>query len=135
MHQDDSEFVKCREIRFSPLPPEPDRARDAALLLRGTDGIQGVVETAPHTLTVTYDLRSLTLRIIEDGLSRLGFHLDNSLVCKLKRALFHYMEDTQRANMADHHDIKATRDIFMNRYHKLPHGCRDKRPPHWREYL
>jgi hypothetical protein len=135
MQSEYSELVKHREIRFCRLRPKPDQAQGAVLVLQSSEGIQRVVKTASHTLSVSYDLRFLTLEIIEDHLSQRGFHLDNSLVCKLKRALFHYMEDTQRANMAGYHDIKATRDIFVSRYDKLPHGCRDKRPSHWREYL
>ena len=51
-------------------------------------------------LIVVYDLRRITLQRIENALSELGYHLDNSLLCKLKRALFHYAEETQRENLA-----------------------------------
>ncbi len=135
VHEEDSEVIKQHEIRFVPLHPEPDQAHSAALLLREAEGIREVIKTSLQCLAVTYDLRRIDLRTIEDTLIESGLHLDNGLLSKLKRALIHYMEETQRANLVDDHEIKATRDVFINRYGKLPHGCRDKRPKHWREYL
>ena len=68
-------------------------------------------------------------------LQEVGFHLDNSVISKLKRALFYYAEDTQLANMGyDHAESKSTLEIFINRYNQLPHGCRDERPMHYRRY-
>jgi len=25
--------------------------------------------------------------------------------------------------------------MYINRYERASHGCRDQRPPHWRKYL
>ena len=135
MHHEDSELIKQREIRFCPVHPAPNQAEDAALALKDAVGIEKLSISSANGLSITYDLRFISLQAIEEALIQLGFHLDNSLFYKLRRALVHYMEDTQRANMGDDHEIKSTRDVFINRYGKLPHGCRDKRPPHWREYL
>ncbi len=101
--------------------------------------VEGVVTAHPHSplcLRVTYDVTYITLQVVEQILAEAGFHLDNSLLTKLKRALFYYTEETQRVNLGyrcDH--CKITRDIFISRYQRLPHGCRDERPQHWRKYL
>jgi hypothetical protein len=135
VQREDAELIKRRQIRFCPLHPEPNQAQCAAALLNGAAGIDEAVDTDRCCLDVTYDLRLVTLQTIEEVLLELGFHLDNSLLCKLRRAFFHYTEETQRVNLGHTQEIKSTRDVFVSRYHKLPHGCRDKRPAHWREYL
>jgi len=100
--------------------------------------VNGVHEVRPlnqHLLHVTYNIRYITLKTIEGALSELGFHLDNSLFAKLKRALFYYSEDTQLANLGyDHAESKSTTEIFISRYDQLLHGCRDKRPLFYRHY-
>ena len=135
MPKTDPELIKQRDIRFCPLHPDPDQAQSAVLLLDGAAGIHDARKLAPHCLQVCYDIRRVTLQVIEEALTELGFHLDNSLMAKLKRALYHYTEETQRANLRIHTDLYDTQEVFIARYQQLPHGCRDERPPHWREYL
>jgi hypothetical protein len=128
------EIIKQREIYFCPLHPDPDQAESAVPLLGDVGGVKQTRKASQHCVEVAYDLHIITLRILEEALIELGFHLDNSLLIKLKRALFHYSEETQRVNLGYHQDINSTRNIFVNRYRQLPHGCRDGRPSHWREY-
>ena len=129
------EIIKQSELCFSPLHADPDQAQSALFLLSGVSGILGATQKSRYSLEIFYDLRLITLHIIEEALVELGFHLDNSLLTKLKRALFHYIEETQRANMGYHQDINSTQEVFVNCYQQLPHGCRDDRPMYWREYL
>jgi len=130
-----AELIKQREIAFCPLHPDNDQADSAGFLLANINGVYDVQPINPHLLRVTYNIQNITLKIIEDALVELGFHLDNSLFAKLKRALFYYSEETQLANLGyDHADTKSTTEIFINRYDHLLHGCRDKRPPHYRHY-
>ncbi len=131
----DPDFIKRREIIFGALHPDPDQAASALALLEGVGGILSVQRTGPHSLEVSYDLRVITLQLIEDALVELGFHLDGSLINRLKRALFHYTEETQRSNLGHHPDVLDIQDVFINSYQQRPHGCRDERPQHWREYL
>jgi hypothetical protein len=135
MYAAEYEIIKQRELCFSPLHPDPDQAQSALLLLSGVSGIHAVTKKSRYSLEILYDLRLITLHIIDEALVELGFHLDNSLLAKLRRALFYYIEETQRANMGYHQDINSTQEVFVNRYQQLPHGCRDDRPTHWREYL
>ena len=135
MRADPEELRKHRIIQFCRFHPDPDQAGSAALWLSGVAGIQTVRRLSPLVLEVIYDLRRVTLQSIECALSELGYNLDNSLLCKLKRALFHYTEETQRENLAITQDCEITRqEVFINRYQHLDHGCRDPQPEHWRGY-
>jgi hypothetical protein len=135
MHADTEELYKHRTIQFCPVHPDPEQARSAALWLKGVAGIQSVQQLSPRALAVVYDLRQVTLQCIERALSELGYHLDNSLLCKLRRALFHYTEETQRENLAITQECEITRrEVFVNRYQHVAHGCRDPQPEYWREY-
>ena len=96
-----AELIKQREIAFSPLHPDNNQAESASLLLVDVKGIHAVRPLDRHLLHVSYNIQYLTLKIIEDALSEVGFHLDNSLFAKLKRALFYYSEDTQLANLVN----------------------------------
>lgn len=100
MHADTEELYKHRTIQFCRLHADPDQAGSAAGWLREVAGVHAVQYLSPHALIVVYDLRRVTLQGIEQALGELGYHLDNSLLCKLKRALFHYAEETQRENLA-----------------------------------
>jgi len=130
------ELIKHREICFNRLHPDPHQAQTVMLLLSDIDGILGVRLVESERVQVSYDLSRLSLKIIEEALIELGFHLDNSLFNKLMRALHYYSEEAQCANLGCHRgDGNHTLDIFIQRYQHLPHGCRDNRPEHWRRYL
>ena len=99
------------------------------------DGILDLRAMTNNCIQVQYDLRFITLEVIEAGLRAVGFHLDNNLLYKLKRALFYYTEETQLMNMGHlHNQASSTLDIFINCYDQREHGCRDDRPPHLRHY-
>jgi len=105
------------------------------LLLMEINGIEDIRALTQDCVQVRYDLRTITLEVIETGLQEVGFHLDNNLLFKLKRALFYYTEETQLMNLGQLHDqASSTLDIFINCYHQRQHGCRDERPPHLRHY-
>ena len=130
-----SDFIKQREIHFRSLNPDANDARDAMMLLMEIHGIDGMKALTQDCVQVRYDLRVITLEIIEAGLQEVGFHLDNNLLFKLKRALFYYTEETQLMNLGQLHDqASSTLDVFINCYHQRQHGCRDERPPHLRHY-
>ncbi len=128
--------IKHRELQFNPLHPEPQQAHSAMLLLSGAPGIIHLRALAAQRLAISYDVRNITLEAIEAILIETGFHLDNSLLTKLKRALHHYTEEVQRENLGcPVGESNCTRKVFVNRYQHLPHGCRDQRPEYWRKYL
>lgn len=129
-------FTKQRDVMFSPLHDDENQASTASKMLNDLEGIVLASVISETHLNVKYDLRFFTLADIEELLSTVGFHLDNNLLAKIKRALYRYTEDTERANLGCiDGQSNCTRETYINRYQQLPHGCRDKRPDHWRDYL
>jgi hypothetical protein len=127
---------KRREIAFCTLHPDADQAGSAAAMLLEMDGIAHASAVNGATLEVHYHLLLISLADIELLLESKGFHLDNRLVYKIKRALYHYTEETQRANMGcARGESNCTQKVFANNYRKREHGCQDERPDHWRRYL
>lgn len=129
-------YTKQRDIIFHPVHADENQSLTASQMLRDIDGIFLADNLSPTHLIVRYDLRFFMLSDIEDLLTTVGFHLDNNLLIKIKRALYSYTEETERSNMGcPLGQSNCTREVFINRYKQLPHGCRDKRPDHWRNYL
>ncbi len=132
------ETIKHREIAFCDPSPGQQQALDAILALSDIEGVLNVTLAGPsiNAIRVSYDLRQIDLYTLEALLFELGFHLDNSLFSKLRRALYYYTESNELENIAasGNHD-NSTRDIFMRCYLERRHGCRDDRPEYWRRYL
>lgn len=125
---------KRREIAFCAL--HHDQAASAAAVLRGIEGIARVEVIDQCSIEVHFHLLFTCLAEIETRLEEQGFHLDNRLVHKIRRALYRYTEETQRANLGcPNGDSNCTQKVFVNRYLHRGHGCQDDRPEHWRKYL
>ncbi len=90
----------------------------------------------PNRVLVQYDLLQVTFAEIESALQELGFHLDNSLLTRLRRTYYQYCEETRRENLKLRSNClgHCARRIFVREYQKHEHGCRDQRPDHWRSY-
>jgi hypothetical protein len=132
----DADRIKNREIAFAELHPDRNQAWTAAVFLSEADGILDSDAATPTLLKVSYDLLVTTLRDIEESLRDMGLHLDNRLMFRVRRALYYYTEETQRANCGCHHGRgDCTKKVFATRYQQIDHGCRDQRPEHWRRYL
>ena len=130
--------IKHREIIFRG-PYAPHLKPEAALLLLvDGKGIKQVTLQDENRISISYNLLTISLMQIETALSQSGFHLDNSILSKLKRALYYFAEDTERRN----HGLKkltcsrnCEAKIFASSYKNRKHGCRDQRPDHLRRYL
>jgi hypothetical protein len=130
-----SDLIKTREIHFRNVDPATNDAREAMRLLLGAEGINEIRALSADCIQIRYDIRQLTLQVLEAALSEVGFHLDNSLLVKLKRSLTHYTEETQLLNLGYQHDqASSTLDVFVSCYEHRKHGCRDRRPEHLRHY-
>jgi hypothetical protein len=128
--------VKHRLIPFSALHPDKNQAHTASLFLSSLEGILRAEPVSALVVRVSYDVLQTTLLEIEDLLGNLGLHLDRNLMYRLKSALCHYTEETQRANCGcPRGESNCRKKIFASRYGKLDHTCRDHRPEHWRKYL
>ncbi len=133
---DPTQLIKQREIVFCPLHPDPRQAHSAAEALAGHPGVRDLQVPRDTVLRVEYELLRVTLEDIVQQLDARGFHLDNSLLHKLRRALYHYAEETERANLGcPKGESNCTAKVFISSYRRREHGCRDERPDHWRRYL
>lgn len=126
------DLEKNREIVFNALPS--GQAARALSLLQGLEGLEVAAGDDANRLRVRYQVCEYTLEGLETALASQGFHLDNSLLCKLKRALAYFSESVQRNNVeADEPDIKS-QQAFMKVYERHLHGDRDETPEEWRDY-
>ena len=129
------DFIKQHEIHFRNVDPTANDARETLLLLMDIQGIADIRALTLDCVQVRYDIRQITLQVIESALVEVGFHLDNSLLSKMKRALFYYTEETQLVNLGyQHNQASSTLDIFVSCYNQRQHGCRDERPEYLRHY-
>lgn len=133
-----ADSIKHREIGFRDPHPDPQQALSAAQVLGCVAGVVSVSVPSParNILRVSYDLTQIGLLSVESLLAELGFHLDDSLLYKLKRALYYFTEQNELDNRGINHDQDHnTRDVFVRCYRGKSHGCRDERPEYWRKYL
>lgn len=129
------ELIKRREIRFSALHPDPRQGETALALLKTLEVLRDVELLDPHCIALRYNVRDITLETIEGLLLELGFTLESSLLIKLMRSLYYFTEETQRTNLGlAHASTLNTKQIFIERYQQLRHGCRDDYPADLRHY-
>jgi hypothetical protein len=126
------DLEKDREIVFHALPP--GQAERALVLLEGLDGLMVAVAPDGHRLLVRYHVCEYTLEGLEMALSSQGFHLDNSLLSKLKRSLAYFCESVQRRNVAANEPDIKSQQAFVKVYERHLHGDRDDTPEEWRSY-
>jgi len=133
--------IKHREISFCSITDKRDKSHDAVEHLKALDGVLLSHGLSSHTVHVAYDLNITNLENIEIHLSNSGFHLDNSILANIRRAVIFYCEEAHIENIHNEArnesegDVHAS-DIIYQRQVKHPsHVCRDNRPEHWRKYL
>ena len=131
-------IIKQRQINFCSLGDPGLDVGSALPLLGKVEGIHQVGIADKMSLGVTYDLAVISLEQIETALQEVGFHLDNSLICRFQRALYYFTEENERSNLGLG-KLTCCRDcaikIFAAHYRSTRHGCRDSRPEHLRRYL
>lgn len=128
------EKLKHRSIWLCGPDQDPDFANSAAALLRDVRGVMRVRIARRNRLIVSYNVRQITLQIIEALLAEFGYTLHTSLFCRLMRSTCYYIEDIE-CSSSKHDQADCTRDAFITRYLRRPHGCRDQRPDYLRRYL
>lgn len=128
------ELKKHREILFAQFPPNQVPEAAADLQRMQELAVQALQER--RAVGVDYQLTEHTLAEIEEHLLGQGFHLDNTLFNKLKRALIHYVEETQLHNLdAPEKRLKpSAQEAYIQAWEHRPHGDHDDTPPEWREY-
>jgi hypothetical protein len=128
-----TDLEKIREIVFHDLPTgQAERARE---LLDGLDCIQASIKVeCGKTLVIQYQVTHYTLQGLEKALEAQGFHLDNSLLHKIRRALIYFCENVQRENLAINAPDAKSQQVFARVYEQHLHGDKDETPEEWREY-
>lgn len=125
---------KNREILFAKFPPAqvPEAADD----LQRIEEVEVQPRFEKRAVGVSYDVSVHTLRELDEHLIDRGYHLDNTLMSKLTRALVYYVEDTQLHNMgAPEKRLKrSSQEAYVKAWEHHPHGDHDDTPPEWREY-
>ena len=129
-----SDLKKHREILFSKFPPGqvPEAADDLKLL----EEVDAAPKVEKRTVAVDYELQQHTFQELEAHLEDKGYHLDNTLMSKLTRALIHYVEDTQLHNLGapeKNHKLPP-QEAYVRAWEHHSHGDHDDTPPEWREY-
>jgi len=128
------ELKKQREIIFAKFPP--DQVPEAADDLQRLEELAVQAYCEKRAVEVEYQLTDHTLQEIEEHLLDHGYHLDNALMNKLRRALIHYVEETQLHNLgAPEKRLKrSAQEAYVQDWKHRPHGDHDETPPEWREY-
>ena len=125
---------KNREILFAKFPP--GQVPEAADDLQRIDEVDVQPKFEKRAVGVSYEVSVHTLRELDEHLIDRGYHLDNTLMSKLTRALIYYVEDTQLHNMgAPEKRLKrSSQEAYVKAWEHHPHGDHDDTPPEWREY-
>ncbi len=129
------DLKKQREILFAKFPP--GQVPEAADDLRRVEHLEAVEPRhEKRVVAVEYELTHHTLEELEEHLVDKGYHLDNTLMSKLVRALVHYVEDTQLHNLGapDKRLKRTSQTAYVQAWEHHPHGDHDDTPPEWREY-
>ena len=89
-----------------------------------------------HSIDVAYDLHDHSLEELEEILVDKGFHLDCTLLTKMIRALYYYVEETELHNLEAPERLlkKSQNEAYIQAWERHPHGDHDDTPPEWREY-
>jgi hypothetical protein len=124
---------KHREIRFCKL--KHWQIPEAFELLRSLPKLEVAPGTQPNGLSVWYEIADHCMEALEKLLVDRGFHLENTLYCKLIRALVYFTEETQLRNMGQPERlIKKSHEVYSHAWEHHPHGDHDDTPPELREY-
>jgi hypothetical protein len=128
------DLKKKREILFSKFPP--GQVPEAADDLQHLETLEVDPKFEKRSVGVSYELTDHTLRELDEHLVEKGFHLDNTLMTKLTRALIYYVEETQLHNIgAPEKRLKrSAQEAYVKAWEHHPHGDHDETPPEWREY-
>lgn len=125
---------KARTIHFAEMPP--GQVPEAADFLGGLAGLEIAPHPELHGIDVAYDLHDHSLEELEEILIDKGFHLDCTLLTKMIRALYYYVEETELHNLEAPERLlkKSQNEAYIQAWERHPHGDHDDTPPEWREY-
>jgi len=115
-------LYKVRCIYFASLPPP--NLNHALKLLGSMAQLEASIDTEDGCLSVRYDLSDHTLETLETLLVNHGYHLDNSLLQKIKRSLVYHCESCQLENLSAPTREQHLRSIYLNIAHNPVHQAK-----------
>ncbi len=139
---DSAKVVKTREITFRGPHHQGNQAAGACAFVVYLPGVQRAQSKHAACMQVDYDLRCICLRVLRRHLQLAGFHLDASLLNKLRTALIEYSEENQREEWGLG-DCAMPNQAFRPTVDQLSACARFTKPPAapersddpWRHYL
>ncbi len=135
------QLIKHREIHFGTIHSNPNQAHSAVFAVNDLPGVLMSHTLNHHCIKIAYDLNRITLSEIENVLLNDGFHLDNSILAKIKRSIVFYCEEASRENnkqerlIEEVHNKHKSDVVYIRTKKKKLCDCRDHRPESWRQYL
>ena len=90
---------KHRDIGFRGPHHDGDQASGACVFTAQLPGILQTAHRHAACMAVSYDLQQICLKVLRRHLQLAGFHLDASLMTKLKTALIEYTEENERESL------------------------------------
>lgn len=125
---------KHREIRFCKL--KQVQVGEAFRLLAALPNLEVAAGTLENGISVWYEIADYSMEALEKLLEDHGFHLENTLYCKLIRALVYFTEETQQRNLRQPERlIKKSHEVYSKVWEHHPHGDHDDTPPELRKEL
>lgn len=128
-----NDITKDREIRFTHSLTETDQAEKAARLLIDVIGIELAIPVRPNVLRVRYDIREITLQMLESALIDVDFSLRNSLIKRFRHELIAYCEGALRSSLGVETDRQQSPSLSLTK--PSNHHSLDPRPDNWRNYI
>lgn len=127
-----NDITKEREIRFTCSLTKTDQAEKAVRLLTDIIGIEFAIPARPNVLKIRYDVREITLQMLEVALIDVGFKLHDNLTLRIKREVIAYCEGALRSSMGVETDSQQSFSLAKSasNHHNL-----DPRPDNWRNYI
>jgi len=126
--------TKDREIHFTRSLTRTDQAETAAQLLADVAGIELATPVRPNILHVRYDVRKITLQMLESALRGVNLSLQNNLANSVKRELISYCEDAMRSNLGIETNQQQPPLLSLDKSETEHHNL-DPRPDNWRNYI
>ena len=126
------DLSKQRDIVFDSLPT--DQAVQAARLLNRLPAVEAQAIPEAHSVVVNYQVTQWCLEELEAQLLQAGFHLEGSILQRIRRALVHYTEAIQRENLHFPEREHKSKEVFIHAWTHHPHGDHDETPEELREY-
>lgn len=124
---------KHRELRFCKL--KHWQVPEAHALLSALPRLEVGPGAQPNGIAVSYEIADHSMEALEKLLIDRGFHLENTLYCKLVRALVYFCEETERHNLGQPERlIKQSQEVYSHAWEHHSHGDRDETPPELRDY-